>query len=474
MYDADRSPVSSLAQVTFQLLGTDSFDNVSPPVLLYDRRILAVVGQQDLRTMNGDGTLVSNRRLPIRPKFVAVSRRGWFYDVGEKAIYIVDLNSANFVSFSTAGETALEPPTIGNDGSLYVVTNQNIYAFPPPPSGGRPNQAIAPLWRYRTGAGSNNDVSAVALSEDGRTVFVVDKATSQLIALDAATGRPKWSQADIQISRSANEPMPIPVVASDAIFITNQAPTGGVLYIVTDGSSGPSLEKLSGTATTAPVVGPDESAYVIRDGSLQRLRRDPTDQKFTAQNVGGSGCNKLAGFDLLRADQSGDIYGLDRTGARIVYIRSNDMSVPVGVCNPMSVANLGATLAIAPDGTAYNYNQKAKLLALSPLIGDRNTGMSLTNDILKLNPDNTAVTENNETTFRAAGDVKVVGLQLPANADINIVAGKSVSFGPGLRIADGSRLHVHVGFCPAQSTPSECQAPGTGAPGGTSAVAATK
>jgi hypothetical protein len=47
-------------------------------------------------------------------------------------------------------------------------------------------------------------------------------------------------------------------------------------------------------------------------------------------------------------------------------------------------------------------------------------------------------------TFRAAQVVTDPNLSLPANTNINIVAGNSIVFRPGLRIAAGARLHASV------------------------------
>lgn len=429
-------------------LGKATFADVSPPVLLYNQQILAVSPDgAAVQIMNGDGAVARSISLPVKPKFIGVGRNGWFYDTGEDLIFARSLDGEGSITIDTKKETVLEPPTIGPDGSLYTVTNQYVYAYPAPPL-----PANVPLWRYRTGAKANNDVSAVALSEDGRTAYVVDKTSAQLIALDAATGAVKWKQAGLQISRGANEPMPVPVVAGDAIFVTNHAPAGSVLYIVADGGQSATLDSLSGEGITAPVVGPDLSVYYVRDARLHRLWRDPDDGKFKEQAAGGAGCDQkmMAGIDLLRADQSGDLYGVDRTGERIVYIRSNDQSVPAGACQPIPRSPLGASLAIAADGTAYTYTRARGLQAVVPIIQDVlgpaiHRNVTLTNEILKLSPDGAALLENNDTTFRVQGEISAENLTLPANANINIAAGNRITLGPGLRLATGVRLHASVG-----------------------------
>jgi hypothetical protein len=198
---------------------------------------------------------------------------------------------------------------------------------------------------------------------------------------------------------------------------------------------------------TATVVGPDNTVYYVGDGILQRPSWDSAAKKFKEVAVGGAGCDKLAGFDLLRADQSGDIYAVDTIGGRFVYVTADDKSVPAGACTPIKV-DLGSGLAIAADGTTYSYTRTARLQALIPAAGSFGNGdvLPLTNEILKLTPDEKALVENNDMTFRAGKTIETGKLILPANTNINIVAGESIKFGPGLRIVEGARLHARVGF----------------------------
>ena len=429
---------------------------VSPPFLLYRREVLAVSPDgAKVQIMDGGGGPMKTIDLEVNARFIAASQQGWLYvtgksdklvaqriEGGEKAIAIELPNKAE-------NETVLLPPTIGADGSLYVVTSQYVYAYPAPPV--PPNQANLPLWRYRTGADLDNDVSAVALSEDGKTAYIVDKPTATMIALDAATGAEKWKQPGLPISRGDNEPMPIPVVADGAVFVTDHAPTGSKLYIVDDRANGPVLqtlpETLPGKGVTAPVVGPDQSIYFVSNGILQRSKRDPAEQKFKQQAVGGAGCDKIGGFDLLRADESGNIYALDRVHMRFMFVASDKLSVPAGACEPKTVSglNFGDGLAVGADGTAYGYTNDNRLQAIIPAA--IYSPLPLDNKILELSPDKTALIKNNDMTFRSGKTVETAAdLRLPANTNINIVAGESIRFGAGLHITQGAQLHARVGF----------------------------
>jgi hypothetical protein len=447
IYNQNESYTPTSFAVRF--LGNATFAEVSPPFLLYRREVLAVSPDgAAVQMMDGGGTVLKTIPLEVKARFIAASQQGWLYVTGASdkiVLQRIEGGEGRIAIEKKAEETVLLPPTIGADGSLYVVTSQYVNAYPAPPV--PVDQANLPLWRYRTTAAVNNDVSAVALSEDGKTAYIVHKPAATMIALDAATGAEKWKQAGLPISRGANEPMPIPVVADGAVFVTDHAPTGSKLYIVDDRANPPVLETLPGKDITAPVVGPDQSVYYVRDGILQRSRRDPAEQKFTEQAVGGLGCDKMGGFDLLRADQSGNLYALDRVNMRFMFVASDNKSVPAGTCEAKTISGLdfGAGLAVAADGTAYDYTLSKQLQAIIPaaLFGP----LRLSNEILKLSPDGKALVENNDMTFRAGKTVETApDLSLPANTNINIVAGDSIRFGPGLRIAQGARLRARVGF----------------------------
>ena len=420
-------------------LGSSTFAQVSPPVLLYRRQVLAAVPDGSaIQMMNGAGTVVNTLKLPVAAKFMGVSQHGWVYATGENKLVLKHIETGRQIPIETGNETVLVPPTIGADGGFYVVTNQYVYGYPAPPVDG-----YSPLWRYNTGASSNNDVSAVALGEDGRTAYVVDKQSASMIALDTATGAVKWTQPGLEISKAANDPMPVPVVAGTTVFVTNQAPSGTALYIVEDDAETPSLVTKSGNGVGAPAVGPDNSAYYFRDGELRRI-----DANLTETPVGGAGCDGMAGFDLLRADQSGNLYALDRIKKRFAYIAAGAGAVPAGACAPVSLP-VGSSLAIAADGTALGYDEKRQIHAIVATAATFGAGNALTlsNDFLKLSPDKNALTENNDMTFRAGKTIgTAAGLILPANTNINLVAGERIAFAPGLRVVQGAQVRARAGF----------------------------
>jgi outer membrane protein assembly factor BamB len=485
-------------------LGNATFTDVSPPLLLYSRQLVAVSGGSNVQIMDADGAVLRTIPLTAAPKFIGISQQGWLYATSTNKIVMQPLQGGLQFMIDIGGEeTVLDPPTIGDDGSLYVVTSKFVYAYPPPPV--PTTLANVPLWRHLTQTGNekNNDVSAVALSEDGRTAYFVDKQNKAIFALDAATGKEKWKAEGVETSRGEKDPMPVPVVASGAIFVTDHAPTASRLYIF-DGGSGALLGTISGNRNiAAPVVGPDQSVYYFRDGLVQ-WRRSNRENGNGKQTAGTDGCEKFEA-DLLRADLSGNIYALNRkqdalavlpaAGGKCIQLtdtpppgsytgscreqtmngtiltancqRANGAWQPTALNVAQCVGDIGnhngnlgcqggrpaspspappkldiASLVIAPDGSMFGYSREQKLVRITAVAPGR---LELSNEILGLSKDGKALVKNNDMTFRAGEVVTEPNLTLPANTNINIVAEKGIAFRPGLHIAAGARLHAGMG-----------------------------
>src|SRR5262249_7699954 len=181
----------------------------------------------------------STLAIGIAPSYIAVSQHGWLYAIGGGKLIMRRIESSQRIEVSLgcndAIESVLAPPTIGADGSFYLVTNQYLYAYPAPPA-----DFALPLWRHRIDAKASNAVSPAALSRDGRTIYVAVgyKASGEykmkVLALDAASGNEKWGQEGLAITKGENEPMPIPVVAGKVVFLTDKAPEGNTLYALMD------------------------------------------------------------------------------------------------------------------------------------------------------------------------------------------------------------------------------------------------
>jgi outer membrane protein assembly factor BamB len=425
-------------------LGDQIFANVSPPLLLYDRELVAVSGA-NVQLMHADGAPLRTIPLPVASKRIGISPQGWLYATAENKVIMQPLQGALQFMIDIGGEeTVLDTPTIGDDGSLYLVTSKFVYRYPPPPV--PPALTNVPLWRHPTVAesGKNNDVSRVALSVDGRTAYFVDKQGKAMIALDAVTGAriDKWQSPTLEISRGESEEMPTPVVAGGMVFVTNHAPTGSQLYII-NGKTGELIKTISGNSITAPVVfgSVDKpSIYYLHDGTLRRWQRN-SENGDGEEAVAITGCPEITkGADLLRADDSGNLYVLDRMqGALAVLPAAGGNCVPLPGTAKLNLGNL----IVAPDGSMFGYSREQKLVRISPVAPGE---LTLSNQILKLSADGKTLIDNNDMTFRAAQVVTDpnLSLSLPANTNINIVAGNSIVFRPGLRIAAGARLHASV------------------------------
>lgn len=442
-----------------QLGGPDAqFADIYPPrVVMYGRQLLAVRSDSAaIQVMDGFGGLVKSLPITVKPKFIAVSQFGWLYRIGEGKIVVQRIDSGEERPPIPIGgsETVTEPPTIGAGGNFYVVASQYLYAYPAPPA-----PTVLPLWRHRIPATQSNDVSSVAVSQDGQTVYIVVKDKASMLAFDAATGKEKWQVAGLQISKGNDEPMPIPVVAGRRIFVTDRAlasgETQGKLYVVKDEGSSAVLDPTSpaGAGISAPVVAPDGSSVYFLLNHLPKLLR-LADGDIKTETVGGFNCeNASVESDLLRIDQSGNLYALryrNDSGA-FVFIGANKDLAPKGACLPFSVpyTGLAGDLVIGPDGAAYIYtNKDNRLMAIVPQdIGNGNSELILNNGIFFGSSGNQGYIEkNNDTTFRARTVVVDGTLALPADTNINIIAQDKISFAPGFRIHSGGTLRARTGF----------------------------
>jgi hypothetical protein len=155
--------------------------------------------------------------------------------------------------------------------------------------------------------------------------------------------------------------------------------------------------------------------------------------------VAVTGCPDITkGTDLLRADDSGNLYALDRMqDALAVLPATGGKCVPLPGTAKLNIGNL----IVATDGSMFGYSREQKLVRISPVAPSE---LTLSNQILKFSADGKTLIDNNDMTFRAAQVVTDPNLSLPANTNINIVAGNSIVFRPGLRIAAGARLHASV------------------------------
>ena len=244
LYDPDgKFSTRSFTTRSFDATTGKLYGDLKQAPILYDGRIFTVLdsenGKYRLIAMSGSGAvLAEDNNLPEKPVFL-LAGRGRLYYVTENAFISYNIGPgpllgektqkdlASIVNGKTTLETPLASPTIGTDGSLYMVTNQAVHAFSPYPG-------QTELWRYTTNC---NNTAAITLSSDEATAYVLlaseGDQTPRLDALATGTGECRWSQSFPTVTKGSDG-MPVPVVAGRDVLVTSEYPAGQYLYVISD------------------------------------------------------------------------------------------------------------------------------------------------------------------------------------------------------------------------------------------------
>jgi hypothetical protein len=440
--------------------------------LLYDGRIFVVIdggpGRFRLAAIDRSGAVLAERTLNEAPTYLVAGGPGRILYVTENRILEFDARTLGSPLRETplpGDDTLRDAPTVGGDGTLYLVSQKYVRALTP--SGGE-------LWRRPTG---ERKVAAVALSADETTAYVLLGGTNpRLLALDAASGDCRWEERRVATSAGENDPMPLPVVSGSDILITGAFPTADTLYVVRDrppvapadqGATVPPPPVAAcqadaeaapggviavggpGDHIPTPTAGANDDAFHIRAGRLCWSRAGET---ATGSDWGT--CRPLDGCDeaetreitLLIGDSADGasprhLYALAGASGRVFFITATVR--PDGDLAPrclrLDVAGAGPNLLLAPDGTLINVSEARGLQAIVPSsLPAEGATLTLTAEHVRL---------ENGATFRAGSTIATEsGLAIPAGSSINLVAGERIVFAPGLRIAQGARLRARAGF----------------------------
>jgi hypothetical protein len=474
--------------------------------LMYGGSLLWVDGQgasYHVERLGGDGAAHSSDAVADAPKFLAAGPPSSLYYASANAITSYDISGAvpkkDAVIVPLASvEMLVDAPTVGPDGSLYTVSNTQtetvVRGYAPPPM-------HAELWRSRLAL--ENAVSAVTLSEDGTTAYVLlGGSANKLVALDAATGDCRWQQtlpAGKKITPGGTPmAMPIPVVAGTNIMVVDKFPIGSDLFVFGDArtnepsDAGETVAPVSVGATggtfscradkaprittmlavagsPSPVVGVGGKAFYLQGGAATQLcwwRGSGPKTSTCAKIDGDADCTSAAGnMERLIGDSSGGIanakdennathfYGLDPRSNRLVLLTLRFQEPTAAettmrvTCRSTELKDAGPNLILGRDGTLYNWNRGDKLQAIVPSGFSASAGhLELTPDLLYPGTDCASGGRNNGGVFRAATIKTAPNLCVPRTADIALVAGSGISFSSGLRIESGARLRARVGF----------------------------
>jgi outer membrane protein assembly factor BamB len=395
--------------------------------LLYNGLLYNVIhdgGKYFLRALDGKGRQRWQVELEALPKTLrAVTASGRLYYVTENAVQTYDLEADGAkggakISIDKDNETVISPPTLGPDGRLYLVTKPYVYAYSPYPQHQR-------LWRHRRGS---DKVSAVTLSEDGTTAYVVDGTSGQMVALDSATGEQQWALGGLAMNIAANEPMSIPVVAEGSIYVANKFPTGDKLYVIADTGDKATMQTIAGKEISSPVIARDKTAYFVKDGTLWRHRSDAAGEtQVSAESLG-----KVSNLVI---DGSQNIYCWNKETHRLYVFAENGTLL---LNQDLRQANLGPNLLLAPEGTLYNVNA-TQLQAIVPAAFSANGNtLILTPELVRL---------WNNSALRAGTRIDVPsGLTIESGTSLILISGGTIGFGKGFAVKKGALLSAKTGF----------------------------
>ena len=181
-----------------------------------------------------------------------------------------------------------------------------------------------------------------------------------------------------------------------------------------------------------------------------RLCWSRDDSAEVCSNLQGCSQAEARNISLLIGDSGGGansthLYGLAAASKQLFFIsarwRARGARTLDSACLMQPLEKAGPNLILAPDGTLYNSNEQRNLQAIVPKAfptAAEDQDLQLTAELLAA---------NNDSLLRAPGAIYTrTSLNLPADTDLILVAGKRIVFSTGLRVATGARLRARVGF----------------------------
>lgn len=201
--------------------------------------------------------------------------------------------------------TNYDSPTIGPDGIVYVTEGNAVTAVDP--------RTGHQLWTY-TGPNpypTDEPVTAVALSNDGKTVYLADWAGG-LYALRAGAegGQLLWSHSGT-VGKNPPDLAGAPIVGPDGTVYVNSSndgsggPSGEVQAVNPDGSTKWVFQGPDGGFVGSPSLTPS-GLLLVNDGSLVALDAATGKQEWTRSAAPESGSE--SGYTEAAVDRNGTIY----------------------------------------------------------------------------------------------------------------------------------------------------------------------
>lgn len=263
-----------------------------------------------------------------------------------------------FALDATSGQTAwavdldtpaLSAPTVAN-GQLYVVTQSNTVLALSASDG-------TELWRFR-GVPSRAGLVGSGTPAVSENTVIVPYSSGELVALDTATGEPRWADAVVTGARfqalsGLRDLVASPVIAGGSIIATG---VGGRTISVTLSGGNREWETNVGSIHT-PIVAGDVIFMVDLEGRLIALSRSSGAIQWAQRLPGGPGEGQekwagpaLADGTLFLASSDGNLMRVNPATGQILGTTSIGEDVFI---RPIAAGRL---LALAADGTLLALN----------------------------------------------------------------------------------------------------------------------
>lgn len=360
---------------------------------------------------------------------------GRLYYISENKVSVFDLNNGNAKTepISISGmKTIKVSPTIGKDGTLYLVLSNIICAYSP-----FPQHRL--LWQYSL----SGDKSPLTLNPEGTIAYVASYTRDTLYAINTNNGR-KIGEVAVALAPVQNEGATIPLVNNKGyIFVSNQLINATQISIF-DKNLVP-VNTIKETNLSRPIAGKD-IVFWMNNGNL--IRADSMGNTLSKVLVKAS----LSTHSLV-TDLSNNAYvlGMDNS---LYYIAAKATSaVSVKSQNAFQKA-----LIIAPDGVLYtttsdNLHRFTTTFASTSFATDYTLGVAdkQNNNIClrgkTVNIPNDYVLMNKKILLANETINLGTNTTIDKAADITLDIGKGgISFKPGFRVEKGATLSCKTGY----------------------------
>jgi hypothetical protein len=373
----------------------------------------------------------SNLRVPS--VMGAVDPWGRYFHITD-SIIVINLEAGNAIGPRMAlpsGALVKAPPTVGRDGSLYLATRTYIHAYSPHPR-------YDLLWQY---AAPSESMSAVTLSADGATAYVVFGDPLKLAAINTVSGDGRELVLDRTPGVGRGGGM-IPVVNNQGqLFVTDGFPSGKTLYVVNRSLTLDTT--IHGVNISQPVIGGDGTVYYADKGNLMSYTKDNTVLEF-AKGV-GEVANMItdAGNNIYCWNKENRLLGFEKNGTQFL-----DSDKPLG--------NLSREwdMTLATDGSLYT-GTSTRLYGIRPAIFTP-VAYSFTKDDLMYNnrvfradlltvPAGLNFEAGYSTTLTGARSV-ILNQVVKAGSTTRVVSGGTIVFNAGFKVETGAQLSCKTGY----------------------------